>query len=269
MAACPYCRALNEENDLFCRSCGASLRIPEYDRAFCPHCGARVGIRQEFCHECHWSLVKPAGAVPASLPGKPAPWKRPWVWAVFVGAGVIIALLPWLFTAGPSPSPAPETQPPKITEEKTPIMPPAPAAPAAPGPKAAEGEVIPPSAPTSPQVLKKELEELLNQLREAQLKKDIFHYIQVFLPNFPDLETRRQKTLAVWQAYDYTGLDFELDDVKLLDGDHAEAKVIWNLKLQAKASQTGRTETQTYRVWFSKDAGKWRVNKLEMVRKQD
>jgi len=276
MPECPYCQAPAEENAFFCHSCGASLRLPEYDRAFCPHCGARVSARQEFCHECHWSLVKAApdgqaaGAESASLPAKSSPWKNPWLWAALIGAGLIIALLPWLFISGTPPPRRPGTPPPKITEEKPPVSPPAPAAPAVPVPKAAEGEAAsPPDSPISAPVLKTQLEELLNRLKEAHLKKDISHYIQVFSPIFPDLEMRRQKTLAVWQAYDYLSLDFDLTDVKLLDADHAQAKVTWNLKLQQKASQTGKTETQTYKVWFAKDAGAWRVSNLEMVRKPD
>jgi hypothetical protein len=117
--------------------------------------------------------------------------------------------------------------------------------------------------------LKKELEELLLQLREAQLKKDLSLYMQSFSPNLPDLEARRQKTLAVWQAYDYTGLEFKLEEVKPLAEDYAEALVAWTLKFQQKGAPGGKTETQTYKVHFSKEAGKWRVSNLERVRRQD
>lgn len=279
MKECPYCQAPIEGNALFCRSCGASLRLPEYDRAFCPHCGARVSARQEFCHECHWSLVKAAPAskasglkqLPATRSGKPSSWKKPWVWGVFIGIGLVIALLPWLFVSGPPPPKGPEIPTPKIIEEKPPVSAPAPSSPPrAGGPPAPESGAAPPSeSPLSAAVLKKQLEELLNQLREAQLKKDISQYLHAFSPNFPDLEMRRQKTLAVWQAYDYSSLDFELDEVKLLDADRAFAKVVWNLKTQQKVSQNIKTETQTYKVWFSKDAGQWRISNLEMVRKPD
>ena len=280
MSECPYCQEPVEENAIFCRSCGASLRLPEYDRAFCPHCGARVSARQEFCHECHWSLVKPAAEEPAPgteapilIQAKPSPWRKPWVWGLLVGAGLIIAILPWLFIAGAPTPPAPAPSTPKVIAEKpAPAAPPAPIAPApvapAPGPQPGEAGTLPASEmPLSAAVLKDQLTELLNQLREAQLKKDISQYAQAFAPNFPDFDKRRQKTLAVWEAYDYSALDFELAEVKLLDADHAQSTVTWKLNIQEKTNHTAKSETQSYKVWFSKDAGKWRISNLEMVRK--
>ncbi len=285
MSECPYCQEPVEGNAIFCRSCGASLRLPEYDRAFCPHCGARVSATQEFCHECHWSLVKPSpeeeapGTEPLALiSARPSTWRKPWVWGLLAGAGLIIALLPWLFLSSAPTPPAPAPPVPKVIVEKpkAPLSPaPAPVAPVAlapaapePGPQAREGGAPPAlETPLSAAVLKDQLAELLNQLREAQLKKDISQYAQAFAPNFPDFDKRRQKTLAVWEAYDYLGLDFELAEVKLLDADHAQATVTWKLDIQQKTNSTAKSETQSYKVWFSKDAGKWRISNLELVRK--
>ncbi|MFZ5452737.1 MAG: zinc ribbon domain-containing protein [Thermodesulfobacteriota bacterium] len=282
MSECPYCQEPTEENALFCRSCGASLRLPEYDRAFCPHCGARVSSRQEFCHECHWSLVKPSGPEPkpeapspVPVPPKPSLWKSPWFLGLLVVAGLFAALIPWLFISNTPPPPKPAAPAPKvIVEQPVPIAPaptPAPTttpAPSPPGPSSGTAAAPPPAeTPLGAAVLKDQLSEPLNQLREAQLKKDIFLYSQAFAPNFPDFDKRRQKTLAVWEAYDYASLVFQLADVKLMQEDQAFALVTWNLKIQQKATQTGKTETQSYKVWFSKDAGKWRISNLELVQK--
>lgn len=280
MSECPYCQEPTEENALFCRSCGASLRLPEYDRAFCPHCGARVSSRQEFCHECHWSLVKTSSpepkteaAAPAPLPPKPALWKSPWFWGLLVVAGLAVALLPWLFISNtPPPSKLASPAPKVIAEQPVPIAP-APKSLPAPTPAPAgtpRGTAAAPPVSETPlgtAVLKDQLSGLLNQLREAQLKKNISLYSQAFAPNFPDFDKRRQKTLAVWEAYDYASLDFQMADIKLLKEDQAFAQVTWTLKIQQKATQTGKTETQSYKVWFSKDAGKWRISNLEMVQK--
>jgi len=270
MSECPYCQAHVEESAIFCRACGASLRLPEYDRAFCPHCGARVSIRQEFCHECHWSLVKsteegpaPVEEPPAPILVKPSPWKNPWVWGLLVGAGLIIALLPWLFISGSPSSPVPATPAPKVAGEKPPLGAPAPGAPV-PGPSPGVGAALPAAeTPLTNVVLKNQLSEVLNQLREAQLKKDITLYSQAYAPGFPDFDQKRQKTLAVWGAYDYSSLDFDLQEAKLLDADHALAQVTWNIKTEEKKNQNIKTEKQTYKVWFSKDSGQWRISKLE------
>lgn len=275
MTACPYCQEPVEGNALFCRSCGASLRIPEYDRAFCPHCGARVSSRQEFCHECNWSLVKvappekaPSPASPLLASAKPTPWKNPWVWGLLVCAGLAVAVLPWLFISG-GPPPAPPTPlPAKVAPEKPVPSVPAPAASLPAVPQAVKGGGPPVTeSPLSAAVLRDQLAELLNQLKEAQLKKDISRYNQAFAPDFPDFDKRRQKTLAVWSAYDYSSLDFELTDIQPLDADHAQAQVTWNFNILQKKTQTAKSESQTYKVWFAKDGGRWRINNLEIVRK--
>lgn len=269
MSECPYCQEPIEESALFCRSCGASLRLPEYDRAFCPHCGARVSARQEFCHECQWSLVKPPvegaapdAAAPASIPAKPSLWKNPWVWGLLATAGLVVVFLPWIFISGKPSSTVPTSPSPKVIAEKPVSATPPPASPA--------GEsAVPPVSEMPPDVavLKNQLTEVLGQLREAQLKKDITQYAQTFASNFPDFEKRRQKTLAVWEIYDYSSLDFQLEEVKLLEGNQAFARVTWNLNIRKKDTQTDKSETQSYKVWFSKDGGKWQISTLEMVQK--
>ncbi len=275
MTACPYCQEPVEGNALFCRSCGASLRIPEYDRAFCPHCGARVSSKQEFCHECNWSLLKPApGETPpspaSSLPtqSKPTPWKNPWVWGFLVCAGLTIAILPWLFISGTPPPPQTTPAAPKVVPEKVVPGVPVPAPSLSVVPPSGKGSVPPVTeTPLSAAVLRDQLAELLSQLKEAQLKKDISRYSQSFSPDFPDFDKRRQKTLAVWEAYDYSHMDFALTAIQPLDPDHAQAQVTWNFSILQKKTQTSKSESQTYRVWFSKNGGRWRISKLEMVRK--
>jgi ketosteroid isomerase-like protein len=198
-----------------------------------------------------------------SLSAKPSHWKNPWVWGLLVGAGLIIALLPWLFISGSPSPPVPATPAPKVAGEKPTLSAPAPAAPVA-GPSPGVG-AAPPTAETqlTNVVLKNQLSEVLNQLREAQLKKDITLYSQAYAADFPDFDQRRQKTLAVWGAYDYSSLDFDLQEAKLLDADHALAQVTWNIKAEEKKNEKIKTEKQAYKVWFSKDSGQWRIGKLE------
>ncbi|MEW6659433.1 MAG: zinc ribbon domain-containing protein [Thermodesulfobacteriota bacterium] len=275
MTDCPYCQEPVEGNALFCRSCGASLRIPEYDRAFCPHCGGRVSSKQEFCHECNWSLVKAPAPTPAEspksplpAPAKPAAWKNPWVWGLLVGAGLLIALLPWIFISGAPPPPGPAPPVPQVIQEKPAPIAPAPAASTPASPQAGKPAGPPVSeTPLTAAAVKDQLANVLRQLREAQLQKDISRYSQAFSPDFPDFDKRRQKTLAVWEAYDYPGLDFELAEVMLQDADHALAQVTWNLTVREKKTQIAKSESQTYKVWFSKDGGHWRISNLEMMRK--
>lgn len=56
MEECPFCHKPLEDTDNFCRSCGANLMLPEFERAFCPRCGARVLTGQWYCRQCQCPL---------------------------------------------------------------------------------------------------------------------------------------------------------------------------------------------------------------------
>jgi hypothetical protein len=117
------------------------------------------------------------------------------------------------------------------------------------------------------EVLKKQLEELLQNMREAQLKKDLDRYMKFYSRNFPDLNKKRQMTLKNWDLYNYLELEFKLEDVKLLITGNALALVTWNIKYQNANSEESNNFTQTFKVWFSNEANKWRIDKLELVGK--
>jgi hypothetical protein len=271
MKECPFCNNQLEDIDNFCRSCGANLMLPEFERAFCPHCGARVLTRQWYCPQCQWplqeGLEKPDHdkALAITPPARPAPSKSiiRWIIGSFLGAGLVILLvLAWFFRETP-PAPSsdslisqsikiPNGSPGKSSTIQT--EPPLNLPQAAPAISQAE---------MSPEILHQELTEVLNNLQKAQKTEDISLYIKSYSGSFPNLEEKRNKTMAIWKIYDYIALQYSLENVTLLDAKTAVAQVSWNLETLNQANQKNKKFIQTYKVWFSREDEGWRIKNLE------
>jgi len=274
MTECPYCQTSSESTDLFCRSCGASRILPEYDRAFCPHCGIRVSTRQQLCHECKWPLNHEGeenNSPYETRPVSPASKRKFWMIGVVLGTGLIALVGAWLFflrTTPPQPSGA--EAPSAIVREKDQEKPakspsqsiitlPSPS----PLPQVPEPDKSEP--PSHDEALAKQLATVLQNLQEAQMKKDIFQYMKSYSNSFPELEQKREKTLKIWRLYDYGNLKFELGEVKSLDTDNAVAQVKWNIESHSQQTQKIETSMQTYTVWFIKDPEGWRIKRVEQL----
>jgi hypothetical protein len=176
--------------------------------------------------------------------------------------------------AEPAKPPVPEPTKPPAPDEAKPAPPETPPAqpakpeagevkPAAPEP--AEPKPEPPKEEPQEASLEKQLEETLNTLREAQMKKDIVLYLSCYSYLFPNLEQKRKDALRYWEKFTFAQLMYSLEDVKEMGEDRAYAKVTWEIQVQGKDSDELEDSTQIFRVGFSKELGKWRIRSLKEV----
>ncbi len=187
---------------------------------------------------------------------------------VGVSALFIVLGIWWFFQGKPQPRlPMAASIAGEIEEKKAPA--PSPQIMASTAAVKPAGDPVPPATASLPtvEVLKKQLEELLQNMREAQLKKDLDQYMEFYSRNFPDLNKKRQMTLKNWGLYNYSELEFKLDEVKLLITGNAIALVAWKIKYQNANSKEYNNFTQTFKVRFANEANKWRIDKLELVGK--
>jgi hypothetical protein len=253
MPQCPHCQAPYENGQLYCRACGGSLAPPEPGNTVCPQCGGRISPGQESCQECNAPLKEAQAVLDSKEPEpepeapRPQPSNSPqtfaglpsWLIALLAGAGmIIIILLILLFSRGISTPPAP-----------------------LPAPNASEAPAPAPAAD-----LRVRLQNVLATLRQAQMHKDIVKFMSVYSPTFPGLENKRANTLKSWERYDFTNLVFTVDQIQTITSDNAAAWVTWYIDTRDRRSQELNSSTQTYKVQFAREEGKWRIRALEEVK---
>ena len=123
------------------------------------------------------------------------------------------------------------------------------------------------TAPLSVAVPDKEgLLKLLNQIREAQSKKDIRLFLNAYSPTFPNLAKKRWLTLNLWKRYDYLESQFHFNSLKQENASMILAEITWNIKAQDRKTRVIKMVTKSYNVQFSKQSGKWLIQELEPVK---
>jgi len=149
MPQCPICNAASWVEQRYCTTCDNYLPHPEEEDHFCPQCSIRVAPQQEICHKCKAALPEIAGTPSAAS-------ARAWrllfrVLGIFIGTGLVIAvlLLVFLFKKSPGPPQLVVTPPPQGASEQTPAATPIPPAPSAPTAPAAQAPAVL-SEPTTP-----------------------------------------------------------------------------------------------------------------------
>ncbi len=259
---CPYCHEPTMVNHLYCRACGANQFVPDVDRAFCPFCGLRVGQGQEFCHECCGYLLpeETTNQEPKSpsilqrcasmIPGLVNRYHRV---ALMVG-GLLIILIAYLAFAKATISPPTLASNEKEPTNQSIIV----AKEAGPSHVSLPKLPVPSPSPGVGQPIQTQLIQILDQIRQAQLNKDINLFMSSFSPDFPDIPEKRQKVLKIWQAYDYVDMKFEITDLQKLDNNTASANICWQFEVKDKNNEIKQIN-KTYNISFSQEGGKWLV----------
>lgn len=125
--------------------------------------------------------------------------------------------------------------------------------------------VAQPALAASPQTVTPEwdkVQEILRQVREAQLNKDINLLIAAYSPTFPDLEGKKARILKTWDRYNYLDLHFTVENFSQQKPDSIMARVAWVLTLEDRRSHDKTNLIKKYTVYFANESGKWLIQNL-------
>jgi hypothetical protein len=114
--------------------------------------------------------------------------------------------------------------------------------------------------------LKKQVQNVLNAMREAHLIKNLEQYLNCYSPSFPGLDQKRQDTLRDWENFDFINAYFTIEDSKPLDAATVSATVTWYIDTRNRRTQEFVSGKQTYRVRFAREQDAWRIQALEEVK---
>jgi hypothetical protein len=131
------------------------------------------------------------------------------------------------------------------------------------------GIIVTPQVPPAQQAFKsipvpewEEVTGLLEQIREAQLKKDITLFLEVYSPTFPNLDKKKESILKTWDKYDYLDMHFNIENIQKPNANTIIAKVVWDITLEDLDSKKKSILVRDYTVHFSHVSGKWLIQEL-------
>jgi hypothetical protein len=138
-----------------------------------------------------------------------------------------------------------------------------------------EAPPAPPPVPEVPKTASAETQEigkevgnimtLLEDVRQSNLKKDIFLFASCYASDFQNMEERRRATLAYWEKFDYLDLSYSLKDISLSAGT-AKARVEWLIKTSSKNGGQAQQNKSILEVSFKKEDGKWKIKETKPTR---
>lgn len=163
---------------------------------------------------------------------------------------------------------APSKPIPKKVVSSLPSRPAAPTEPAArPEPKITH----PPSPPPAPVVPKtpasddKEIENiknLLENIRQANLRKNIDLFMSCYSAGFKDREGKKKETLRNWENFTYINLSYTLREHSI-SADTAGAKVAWVVVYSSKGGGPTQQSETVLDVTLNKEPGGWKIKNIK------
>ncbi len=108
-----------------------------------------------------------------------------------------------------------------------------------------------------------DFEGVFNQIKEANLTKNILLYMNTLSGVYPELDKKRQEVSKTWEKYDFKEMAFTVNNFQEVGTDKAVVEVHWSTSTQNVANKDLRTDDFQYRVWFAKELGHWKIKKIE------
>ena len=105
---------------------------------------------------------------------------------------------------------------------------------------------------------------LFENIRQANLQKNIDLFMSCFSSDFNGTEGKRQDTLKMWENYSYLDLSYDLKS-QTVTGDSANVRLEWLAKTSQKSSgkiQDGRTVLD---VTMQREDGHWKIVEIKPV----
>lgn len=111
-----------------------------------------------------------------------------------------------------------------------------------------------------PQEIQK-IQDLLENIRRANLKKDIFLLMSCYASDYQDPEERRRTALQSWSKYNYLDLDYALK-VESISIDSAKARVEWWIRSIPVTGGQPEEGKSVLGVIFQKEKNEWKIKEV-------
>jgi uncharacterized protein YqgQ len=125
---------------------------------------------------------------------------------------------------------------------------------------------LPPENP-SPPLKDPEVEKissLFDNIRQANLEKNINLFMSCFSRDFNGTEGKRRDTLKMWENYSYLDLSYDLKR-QTVAGDSADVRLEWLAKISQKSSGKTQDGKTVLDVTLRREDGHWKIAEIKPV----
>jgi len=140
----------------------------------------------------------------------------------------------------------------------------------APSPPLSREQATPTPPPTAlpaallPQEIEK-LKDVLENIRQANLRKNIDLLMSCYASDYKDLEERRRTALQSWSKYNYLDLDYVLK-VESVSIDSAKARVEWWIRSIPVTGGQPEEGKSALNAFFQKEKNEWKIKDVAPIR---
>ena len=120
-----------------------------------------------------------------------------------------------------------------------------------------------PSPPLKDQGVEK-ISSLFENIRQANLQKNIDLFMSCFSRDFNGTEGKRQDTLKMWENYSYLDLSYDLKN-QTVTGDSADVRLEWLAKTSQKSSGKTQDGKTVLDVTLKREDGHWKIVEIRPV----
>jgi ketosteroid isomerase-like protein len=139
-----------------------------------------------------------------------------------------------------------------ISKEKTEVVPPTPS------------NLLPSDAVIEETLEIEKIKGLLENIRQANLQKNIDLFISCYATDFKDREGKKKATLAYWKKFDYLDLSYNLKNPSI-SSDTAKARVEWLIKISPKTGSQPQESKTILDVTLKKEEGGWKIKEVKQA----
>ncbi len=108
------------------------------------------------------------------------------------------------------------------------------------------------------------IKDLFENIRQANLRKDIDLFVSCYATDFKDRDEKRKATLSFWKKFDYLELSYDFKRTSIT-GDTARIRIEWLMKI----SSTGGGQPQESKTFFDavlkKEQGSWKIQDVKQM----
>ncbi len=125
-----------------------------------------------------------------------------------------------------------------------------------------------PSFPDRPAAVKNQelekIDSLFENIRQANLQKDIDLFMSCFSRDFNGMEGKRRDTLRMWESYNYLNLSYHLKN-QTVSGDTANVTLEWLVRTSQRTGGQPQDARTLLDVTLKREGGLWKIREIKPV----